>query len=444
MRQLLLALLISVLSSTALADWVPSGRISDFNAAIDRTRTVSGGPSWNYLDGATWRKINADFRQVGQNMVSDSGNHKVQSDGERTRMKWGDFIIKQRIRGLFAYRRSTHNRIKLADPNFTNKATSGNVITITDCYPGVDVEIINEPDQLKIHYVFHDSFRATFENWWQANGSPADAYVVNLIELDVDSLGLVWRDSTGIFDLNTSRDLDGVVPLTKDDVVQFFLTRTDYRSGDNSDRLYQRIIRDGPTKYLAEGFPWAVVRDWPAGDIEHGATIGNETTSSEANWGTTGVTQTMPYTTDGTGGNADSVHIRVRNGGTNDVIQGLIYTSSASEPAALVDSTATLTITSNTMTTYNLAFLVNGSLSATTEYYIGMINTSTNLCVNAVTSSGGPGVTYRQGTTSIVDPFGTKTGTDAGYEFHCLVYYSAGGGGGDDTRRRHLLLRMQN
>ena len=440
-RLLLLALTLTSLVSTALAEWVPSGRIKDFNVDLNRTRTVSGGPSWNYLDGATWRKINTDWRQQGQSLVSDSGSHKAQTDGERTRMKWGDFIIKQRIAGLYAYRRSIHTRWKLADPDFTNKTFSGNTVTLTNCYPGVDVKIINEPDQVSIKYIFHDSFRTTFENWWQANGSPADAYVVTLIELDVDSLGLQWRDSMGTFDLNTSRDLEGMVPLTQNDVAQFFLTRTDYRSGNNFDRLYQRIVRDGARRYLAEGFPWAVVRGWPAGDIEHTATFGETPTASEANWGTTGVTQTMPETTDGTGGTADSVDIRVRNGGTNDDIQGLIYTSSGGEPAALVDSTAILTITSNTQTTYTLLFLVNGSLSASTEYYIGMINTSTNSVINSIASSGGPGVTYRQGTTSIQDPFGTKTGTDANYMFYCLVYYSVGGGGGDDsyTRRTRLL-----
>jgi len=426
----------------ALAEWVPSGRIKDFNADLNRTRTVSGGPSWNYLDGATWRKINTDWRQQGQSLISDSSFHKVQTDGERIRMKWGDFIIKQRIDSLYAYRRSTHQRVALAGPDFSNKTFSGNTVTLTNCYPGVDVKIINEPDQVSIKYIFHDAFRTTFENWWQANGAPADAYVVTLIQLDVDSLGLQWRDSMGTFDLNTSRDLEGVVPLTLNDVAQFFLTRTDYRSGNNFDRLYQRIIRNGPRRYLAEGFPWAVVRTWSAGDIEHTATFGETPTASEANWGSTGVTQTMPETTDGTGGVADSVDIRVRNGGTNDVIHGLIYTSSGGEPGTLVDSTASLTITSNTQTVYTLLFENGVTLSASTEYYIGMINTSTNSIINSIASSGGPGVTYRQGTTSIQDPFGTKTGTDANYMFYCLVYYEVGGGGGGDdsyTRRTRLL-----
>ena len=167
------------------------------------------------------------------------------------------------------------------------------------------------------------------------------------------------------------------------------------------------------------------------GSSAHAAdqSFGSVVTTTEANWGAS-VTQVIPWTTPAFAGTVDSVMIRVRDGGSNNDVQGVIYASTASAPGGLIDSTAKLLITSNTQTTYKLAFIGGGSVSASTEYYIGWCNSTANTLIPTTINSAGVGVTYKSSTTQVPSPFGTATGTDAGYEFYCLVWYTESGGGG--------------
>lgn len=170
--------------------------------------------------------------------------------------------------------------------------------------------------------------------------------------------------------------------------------------------------------------------------------FGSTATTTEAQWGST-VIYVEPFTSPAATGTLDSMKVEVRDGGTDDAFQGVVYTSTGSAPSALVDSTVAFSATEDVQTILTANFVNGGSISASTQYYIGIINKqSANIVLHSVNASGGVGVTYKTSTTTIPASFGTPTGTDAGYEAHCVVYYTAAAAGGT-ARRERLLTRKR-
>lgn len=439
-----------LLAATVSAEYLPSGSRSSYNADVDSSRLATGGPLRNYLDGSTWREIKTDLRLDNGALVSDSGFHSFHADlaTNIVRLDWQGHILKLEVAPLFAYRRSTNTRTKLANPNFTNRSFSGSTITIRNIYPNVDLDIINTPDAMKHRFTFHQAARDAFDTWWANNGSLEDIYLVNTFRLDVDSLGLRWADSAGNFDMTSERDLTRYVRLKSGTLTKFFLTKTevwlDAAPGGHLD-LYKRLMLIGGTPYLAEGFRWVDARLIGDGPLKHDVTFGNE--SETADFNLSGNRKLgSPFMMGGTPGIADSIYSYNHNawGDGPDLLQWVIYTDSSdhggtdSVPAAMVDTTDSyITISGSNIALYGQEFTRTVNLSANTLYWLMF------QCNDAYYGrSAGTGNDRARREVPDTRPLDNPSGAGAGWTEIISVYvvYSIGGDG-LDTRRRLQIIR---
>ena len=273
-------LIVAFPAADLFGQWVPSGPYTYYNAELDRTRIVGGGPLRNYYADGAWRSVNPEFRYVGNWLVSDSGYHKVAANltTNVVWLNWRGHYLGIEVAPLYACRASTTERTKLADPSFTSRSWDGSIITIEDVYPGVDLEIENDPDALKHRYHFHPAARTALETWWQNNGQHDDMWVVNTFRLHIDSLNCNWSDKVSGFTLDSERELTLPVRIGSA-AAEFFLpnqvVELEATDGEQGSLSY-RLLRIGGNAYLAEGFRWATVREWDAGTIGHYAVFGNK------------------------------------------------------------------------------------------------------------------------------------------------------------------------
>lgn len=437
MRYLSILILV-LLPAMVFADYVPSGPYRFYNAEVDSSRVASGGPLRNYNDNGTWRTINPAFRLDGGKLVSDSGRHGVEADLSTNivRLDWKGHILRLEVAPLFAYRRSVATRWKLADPNFTTRSYSDNTILIENIYPNVDLRIVNDPDGLKHSYTFHQAARDAFETWWQNNGAYDDIYIVNAIRLDVDSLGLSWTDSTGGFDLTESRDITGAVRLKLGAATRFFLrpTRIQPDTTDEWAVVYKRIIVIGGNPYLVEGFKWSTVRTWSDGDIYHDAEFGGKGNSGS----NLGIVPDDKYasifTMGASEGTMDSIYISAKRiGGTNDSITLFVYDDSSAHggtdtvPAALI-ATADGYVVVSSSGYENFGTTISGSVSASTDYFLGGHNSNESNCYFEGTATATYDEVEETDPLPLSDPFGSLN-DDNQYSMNIWVVYTVAGDG---------------
>lgn len=333
-------------------DWVPSGTHTWYNVDLNKTRVHGGGPPYNYQNPADgiWKATNLTWVASGGNLFNLTNGHRSMIDGTTNIIKYEKegHIIRQRAYALLAYRRSTHQRVLLDDtPDFSNRSFNDSIVTYTDIFPNVDLEIITRLGSLASHWVFHQAARDQFGTWWANNGSPSDAYWAVATRFDIDSLGgdVSLHDSTGQMDVSVDIDIKRRMDF-KSDGNSLFHCPPEYLdqfipwvSGDGEGTswpVYRRIVHISGKKYLIEGVKWTDAQQVPVGDISHDTEFGNNTiygsnaSLNNRQRGTTAVPASS--------GTMDSITFYTAGGAVPNV-HGAIYNAAGT---TLIDSSAEL------------------------------------------------------------------------------------------------------
>lgn len=433
MKYLLTIFLMSAIWSGAAAEYVPSGPRSFYNADVDSSKYATGGPLRNYHSDGQWRQINPDFRVKGGWLVSDSGQHSVGANLSTNVVwvEWEGHYLGLEVAPLYAYRKSTGVRIKLADPSFTQRSFDGPFIRITNIYPNVDLEIRNEPTSVQHRFIFSQSARDAFGIWWQNNGSHEDIYIVNSLKLHTDSLNLPVS-----VDLSVDQDIDRV---NFGDLFGLSRRRMYHENGNHTDTVYKRIVNISGSHYLLEGFKWTTIKDWSDGDIFHYLVLGSDGDYTEELQFGGSLHAVVFIDTSGVAGTATAVWVRGR--GDNDEVNVGLYADNAGSPAALI-SFATIHIDGAGPLEWHTAAYTE-TIDATTVYWILIQN---NTASSVIVAYDGPVSTARDGTKNAYEDPAPPTDPQSGGTIQsrtnnnraCYIEYTAAGGAADISYVRRV------
>ncbi len=431
-------LLIFLLAATASAQYLPSGPRADYNATVDSSMKATGGPLWNYEDANGWHRINPNFRLESGWLVADSGEHEAHADLATNTiwLEWNGHWMGLKVGPLYALRYSTKDTVRLAAPVFTNRSYSGNEITFTDIYPGVDVTITNTVSSLEHHFSFGADALASIETWWLNNGSLDDIYIVNSIRWIVDSLNCPMTDNLGALVLDEPRDITGKVEFMSEGTPLFAMqksavTNTGYIDNYDDYRkatLYNRVILLNDNVFHLEGFKYSDIRGWPGAGVSHSELFGNNNTTGDFNSGLVADDKiSFNHTMNAETGTATKLHFRATNGGAGSgTVTGFIYSHNVSDDpdALLATSTSTATVNVQAYTEYNVD--ISYSLEASTEYWIGIQNQGANTM--RIQDNGSDDLDSKQNTDALPLEDPHSAGLEQSINAYIWIVYTVSGG----------------
>jgi len=443
MKRLLVFLLLVVSSGFAKGAYVPSGTHSWYNASVDSTRIHSGGPPENYRDkDGVWKKIDLTWILESGNIINITNNFKSKVNGITNTMSYeiSHRIVKQKPFGLFAYRRSTNQRVVLDNtPDFSTRSFLDSVVTYTNIFLGVDLKVIVRLDGLAFKWVFHQSARDTFEAWWVSKGSLPDVYLVTAFRFDLSSLGETeLYDKTGKIDLAFEKEVpDGITFKTLAGDDKFFL-RKEYLEQiiwatppDDPDSaiqfpVYTRLFQNGGKQYLLEGVKWTDAKQIPPGDISHYDTFGNlnaGTSTGHINNRSRGCSIGSPASN----GTLDSIKVNLGASSATANVRMAICDLADDVP---LDSTHEITTNAGwyASNVYN-----NITLSTSTSYELFVWGDGSGLMLSGSNNASGytrwtnTGVTYSGNDWANPIPHNNPTSNE---QYDIVAVYTVSGGGG--------------
>ena len=336
-----------------------------------------GGPPYNYLDiaGNTWKSSDLTWIADGGDIVNYTNNHYSRIDGITNIVEFEMYgrVVKQRAFGLFAYRRSTHQRVMLDNtPDFSNRTFSDSIVLYTDVFPNVDLRVKCRLDALSLHWTFKQAARDAFETWWQNNGFLPDIYLVVATRFDISAANdIVLYDSTGEIDITNDIDVKRNMRFFRSDGKRLFLLHYEYLDQflpAETDAgmsvmipVYKRVVQIAGKGYLLEGVKWTDAQQIPAGVISHNVQFGNSTTAGGTN-ATIGNRQRGNTATPASSGTMDSLVVYFNTGSGVASYQAL-YNSAGT---VLLDTT--ISVAGHGSGWIQSAVTQGASITGSTEY----------------------------------------------------------------------------
>ena len=228
---------------------------------------------------------------------------------------------------------------------------------------------------------------------------------------------------------------------SKVDNMPFIDNSDDYRTAD----LYNRIILIDGNIYHCEGFRYSDIRQWPGDGVYHNETFGQTTEYSSTSRGiTTGLQNVIEATLTEAATTVSFSYMGHDSWSNDDPVYAVIYEDDGNEPGAVVEKSTDSAAVTNQAGYELITIPIVTSLSASTDYFIGIWNNSSSTTrIGGAASTGATNFETRTVATypTIVDPWDTSDDQNLGTGNYWTMYmtYTVSGGGDAQTRRQRVI-----